>query len=75
MITAQNLQEVAAAALAERLDRALPLLTGGARDLPDRLRTMRDAVAWSYDLLDEPDRARSGDRLAELHSIATEAGQ
>jgi predicted ATPase/DNA-binding CsgD family transcriptional regulator len=38
-------------ALATRLDRPLPLLTGGARDLPDRQRTMRDAIAWSHDLL------------------------
>jgi predicted ATPase/class 3 adenylate cyclase len=39
--------------LLARLDRALPLLVGGARDVPDRQQTMRQAMAWSYDLLDE----------------------
>ncbi len=39
-------------ALADRLDRMLPLLTTGARDAPARLRTMRDAIAWSHALLD-----------------------
>lgn len=35
----------------ERLDRRLPLLTGGGRDRPLRLQTMRNAIAWSHDLL------------------------
>lgn len=38
-------------ALLARLDRRLPLLVSGARDLPERLRTMRNAIGWSYDLL------------------------
>jgi predicted ATPase/DNA-binding XRE family transcriptional regulator len=38
------------------LERRLPLLTGGARDLPARQQTMRAAIGWSYDLLSEPER-------------------
>ena len=42
--------------LLARLERRLPLLTGGARDLPERQRTLRSAIAWSYDLLEADER-------------------
>ena len=44
-------------ALLARLEHRLPLLTHGARDLPQRQQTLRTTIAWSYDLLDESDKA------------------
>jgi predicted ATPase/DNA-binding CsgD family transcriptional regulator len=38
-------------AILARLERRLPLLEGGPRDLPARHQNLREAIAWSYDLL------------------------
>ena len=50
-------------ALLQRLEKRLPLLTRGARDLPARQQTMRDAIAWSHDLL-TPEEQTLFQRLA-----------
>lgn len=43
-------------AILSKLENRLNLLTGGARDLPERQQTMRGAVSWSYDLLSETEK-------------------
>ena len=42
--------------LLERLEHRLPLLTAGPSDTIARHQALRDAIAWSYELLDEPER-------------------
>jgi predicted ATPase/class 3 adenylate cyclase len=43
-------------AMLDRLGQSLALLAGGSRDLPARQQTLRGAIQWSYDLLDDGDR-------------------
>ena len=57
-------------AIMERLGDRLKLLSGGSRDLPERQQTLRGAIAWSYDLLDEADQ-RVFARLAVFEGGAT----
>jgi predicted ATPase/DNA-binding CsgD family transcriptional regulator/Tfp pilus assembly protein PilF len=44
------------AGLLARLEKRLPLLAGGPRDLPARQRTLRDTIQWSFGLLDRDDQ-------------------
>jgi predicted ATPase/class 3 adenylate cyclase len=70
-------------ALLKRLAERLPLLTGGARDLPERQQTLRGAIAWSYELLGEEDRAlfrrisvfAGGTTLEAIEAVAVDEGQ
>jgi predicted ATPase/DNA-binding CsgD family transcriptional regulator len=50
-LAAARVAHLPLSAILERLAQRLSFLTGGARDLPDRLRTLRGALRWSYDLL------------------------
>jgi predicted ATPase/DNA-binding SARP family transcriptional activator len=50
-LAAARVNVLSAAAILERLDTRLPLLTGGARDVPERQRTLRATIDWSYELL------------------------
>jgi predicted ATPase len=46
--------------LLDKLGNRLKLLTGGARNLPERQRTLRNAIEWSYELLDEGEKLLFG---------------
>jgi non-specific serine/threonine protein kinase len=74
-LAAARLTHLSLATLCERLERRLPLLTGGGRDRPLRLQTMRDAIAWSHDLL-RPEEQMLFRRLAVFVDGCTlEAGE
>ncbi|MGA9969204.1 MAG: protein kinase [Candidatus Acidiferrales bacterium] len=50
-LAAARVKVLSPAAMRTRLASRLQLLTGGARDLPQRQQTLRSAIDWSYDLL------------------------
>jgi predicted ATPase len=52
-LAAARIRALTPQAMLARFDRRLDLLKGGARDLPDRQQTLRHAIDWSYNLLDQ----------------------
>jgi predicted ATPase/class 3 adenylate cyclase len=55
-LAAARVKLLAPDAILVRLEHQLSLLAAGSRDLPERQQTLRGAIAWSYDILDEPCR-------------------
>ncbi|HLK74118.1 MAG TPA: LuxR C-terminal-related transcriptional regulator [Streptosporangiaceae bacterium] len=50
-LAAARIKLLPPAALLTRLEKTLPVLVSGARDLPERQQTLRGTIAWSYGLL------------------------
>lgn len=63
-LAATRVRFLTPAAIHERLEGRLDLPGGGASDAPERQRSLRGAIAWSYELLEEPTR-----RLFERLSV------
>jgi tetratricopeptide (TPR) repeat protein len=70
-------------AILARLEHRLPFLTGGARDAPERQRTLRNTIAWSYDLLESDEQSlfrrlavfAGGCTLEAAEAVANLAGE
>lgn len=76
-LAAARIRVLTPEALLARLGERLKLLVGGATDIPRRQQTLRGAIEWSYDLLEEPERRLfmrlavfvGGCRLEEAESV------
>jgi predicted ATPase/DNA-binding XRE family transcriptional regulator/TolA-binding protein len=81
-LAAARLPLLTPAELLARLTRRLPVLVDGPHDLPDRQKTMRDAIAWSYELLNEPEQRlfrqlsvfAGGGTLDAVEEVCNDAG-
>jgi predicted ATPase len=55
-LAAARIRLLSPTAILAQLENRMKLLTGGARDLPARQQTLRNAIAWSYDLLNDEEK-------------------
>jgi predicted ATPase/DNA-binding SARP family transcriptional activator len=55
-LAASRIGTLPAGAMRRRLDHRLELLVGGVQDAPERQRTLRATIDWSYDLLEPPEQ-------------------
>lgn len=55
-LAAARINHIGPTAMVERMAQRRPVLTAGRRDLPDRQRTLADAIDWSYELLSNSER-------------------
>ena len=62
-LAAARVKALTSSQILERLERRLPLLTGGSLDAPERQRTLRATIEWSYELLSVDEQRLLG-RLA-----------
>jgi predicted ATPase len=68
-LAAARVRGLSPRALLGHMTPSLPLLTSGPRDAPARQRTLRDTIAWSYDLL-QPEEQMLFRRLAVLRGCS-----
>ena len=69
-LAAARVKALTSTQILERLEHRLPLLTGGSRDLPERQRTLRATIEWSYELLSDAEQ-RLFTRLAVFRGGCT----
>jgi predicted ATPase len=69
-LAAASVTVLSPAQILARLEQRLPLLTNGARNLPERQRTLRGVIAWSHELL-TPAEQRLFARFSVFHGGAT----
>jgi predicted ATPase len=81
-LAAPRLRLLSAQVLYERLGHALDTLESGTRDSPERHRTLRATIGWSYSLLEESEQRlfrrmsvfSGGCTITDLEAVASESG-